>query len=116
MQSKFITNELCYETAGIPSTSEIKKILQVLIDNNVNFDSAHIFLSKAIKNQGYSLSIVLKELIIEILNNESILKNIPHIISDLSDLENMVTKSTFGDIYITSLVGIFKSRLTESKT
>ena len=32
----------------------------------------------------------------------------PQIISDLSDLENQVTKSTFGDIYITSLVGIFK--------
>jgi hypothetical protein len=43
----------------------------------------------------------------ESINNELILKNIPKIISDLSDLENMVTKSTFGDIYITSLVGIF---------
>ena len=32
----------------------------------------------------------------------------PQIISDLSDLENQVTKSTFGDIYITALVGIFK--------
>ena len=37
-----------------------------------------------------------------------ILKDMAQILSDLSDLENMVTKSTFGDIYITALVGIFK--------
>ena len=30
------------------------------------------------------------------------------VLSDLADLENMVTKSTFGDVYITALVGIFK--------
>jgi hypothetical protein len=29
-------------------------------------------------------------------------------ISDMSDLENRVSKSTFEDIYISGLVGIFK--------
>jgi hypothetical protein len=61
------------------------------------------------------LSIVLKELIIEIINNEKTLKKLPQIISDLSDLENMVTKSTFGDIYITSIVGIFKNKKNSSE-
>jgi len=191
MQSNFITNQLCWETAGVPSNEEIKKILNTLYDKNINFDQAYQIVANQIKIQGYSLSIVLKELIIEIIerwtchhidvydnkssninlsstminepasfesldskssmllnnlsktqiinepkekvltfslarlsekskdfldnepasfesiNNELILKNIPKIISDLSDLENMVTKSTFGDIYITSLVGIF---------
>ena len=109
MQTNFITNELCWETAGIPSNEETKKILNTLFDKKINFDNAHKLVANLIKTQGYSLSIVLKELIIEIINNESVLKNIPQIISDLSDLENMVTKSTFGEIYITSLVGIFKA-------
>ena len=54
---------------------------------------------------------MLKELVIQILNDTKILEKIPQTLSDLSDLENMVTKSTFGDIYITSLVGIFKKNV-----
>ena len=108
MHSQFITNDLCYETAGIPTNIETKKILDVLYDTKLNFDSTYKIINSLIKTQGYSLSIVLKELILEILDNEEILKNIPQKLSELSDLENMVTKSTFGDIYITSLVGIFK--------
>lgn len=108
MQTKFITNELCYETAGIPSGNEIKNMLNILVDSAISFDQAYQLVGLRIKNQGYSLSIVLKEIILEILSDEETLKKLPQVISDLSDLENMVSKSTFGDIYVTSLVGIFK--------
>jgi replication factor C subunit 3/5 len=107
MQTDFITKEICYETAGIPSICEIKEILSTLINDSQSFDASYKIITKIIKSQGYSLSIVLKEIILELLSGE--LSDImPQIISDLSDLENQVTKSTFGDIYITSLVGIFK--------
>jgi replication factor C subunit 3/5 len=115
MQTQFITNQLCWETAGIPSKEEIIKILETLNNNKINFDNSYQIVNQIIKSQGYSLSIVLKELIIEIINNEKTLKKLPQIISDLSDLENMVTKSTFGDIYITSLVGIFKNKKNSSE-
>ena len=108
MQTNYITEELCYEIAGIPSIKEINEILSVLYDTNIDFNNAYNTIIRIIKNQGYSLSIVLKELIISIINNQKYLINSIQQISDLSDLENMVTKSTFGDIYITSLVGIFK--------
>jgi replication factor C subunit 3/5 len=108
MQTNFITKQSCWETAGVPSDEETTLILNTLYNKKINFDQAYILVSKLIKTHGYSLSIVLKELIIKIIDNEQILKNIPQIISDLSDLEDMVTKSTFGDIYITSLIGIFK--------
>jgi replication factor C subunit 3/5 len=110
MQSKFITVELCYDTAGILSNTEIKEILLVLNNKENNFDYSYKIVNKMINSQGYSLSIILKDLILEILNNQDFLKISPQIISDLSDLENMVTKSTFSDIYITSLVGIFKKK------
>lgn len=110
MQSDFITVGLCYETAGIPSNKEINQIIEILMNNKINFDKAYSVINNLIKKQGYSLSTVLKELVTQILNDTKILEKIPQTLSDLSDLENMVTKSTFGDIYITSLVGIFKKK------
>lgn len=108
MQTDFITNQLCWETACIPSNKETNEILEILYNKEIDFDKAHDIVTNIIKSNGYSLSIVLKELLLKILDNETILINIPQIISDLSDLENMAAKSTFSDIYITSLVGIFK--------
>ena len=35
-------------------------------------------------------------------------KKFAYILSDLADLENKISKSTFNDIYISSLVSIFK--------
>ena len=106
MQTAYITEELCYETANIPTNIEIKKILNILNNKDIKFDEAYSIVSNLIKKQSYSLSIVLKEIVIEIINN--ILDNTPVILSELSDLENMVTKSTFGEVYITALVCIFK--------
>lgn len=111
MLSNYITEQLCWETAGIPSKEEVKIILETLNNDKNDFDCAYKIITKMIKTQGYSLSIVLKELIVEIINDEKILKESSHILSDLSDLENMVVKSTFGDIYITGLVGIFKKKI-----
>ena len=108
MHSEHISIKLCYETAGIPSNEEIKQIINVLKDNNIKFNECYKTINELIKQHGYSLSIVLKELIIEIINNQLSMNKIAQIISDLSDLENMVAKSTFGDIYITALVGLFK--------
>ena len=110
MQTNFITNDLCFETAGIPSKSEVKELLNTLLDDSKLFDSSYKTIIQIIKSQGYSLSIVLKEIILELLSGK-LSDNMPQIISDLSDLENQVTKSTFGDIYITSLVGIFKKNI-----
>jgi replication factor C subunit 3/5 len=103
-----ITMMKCYDTAGIPSSEEVDRIITTLTDNTIQFNKAYNEIHKIIQMQGYSLSIVLKEIVLKILSNDNLLKDMAQIISDLSDLENMVTKSTFGDVYITSLVGIFK--------
>ena len=108
MQSSHITSLLCYETSGIPTSNEIKQILVTLTNKNHDFNTTYDILKTIIINNGYSLSIVLKELILVIINDPEILINSCQIISDLSDLENMVTKSTFGDIYISCLVAIYK--------
>ncbi len=108
MQTKFITCAICYEIAGVPTNIEIKEILLILTNDNINFDKCHDKINNLLNNKGYSLSIVLKELITELLDYNINENKLPQIISDLSDLENMVSKSTFNDIYITSLIGIFK--------
>ena len=107
MQTDLINDKICYETAGVPSNSEIKEIISILCNTNYDFNYSYNTVTPIIKNQGYSLSIVLRELIIELLNQSLSIK-MPQILSELSDLENQVSKSTFGDIYITSLIGIFK--------
>ena len=107
MQTDLITDTICYETAGSPSNNEIKEIISILYNKDYDFNYSYNIIIPIIKNQGYSLSIVLRELIIELLNQPLSIK-MPQILSDLSDLENQVSKSTFGDIYITALIGIFK--------
>ena len=107
MQTDLINDTICYETAGVPSNNEIKEIISILYNKDYDFNYSYNIIIPIIKNQGYSLSIVLRELIIELLNQPLSIK-MPQILSDLSDLENQVSKSTFGDIYITALIGIFK--------
>ena len=107
MNSDYITNDLCYDSSGVPSTEIVRKILEILLDNKYDFNQSYDVLNKLIISQGYSLSIFLKELILEIINSDQ-LEKMAKIIIELADLENMVTKSTFCIIYVTALVGIFK--------
>jgi replication factor C subunit 3/5 len=107
MNSDYITNNICFDSSGIPSSKIVKEILDILMDNNIDFNQSYEILNKLIISQGYSLSIFLKELILEIINYKELNKMVT-IMIDLAELENMVTKSTFGIIYVTALVGIFK--------
>ena len=104
----YITVDMCYDVAGVPSQKEVNNMLDVLLDSTITFNKAYEIVTNIIKGQGYALSTVLKEMVLVIINNETILKKMAGYLAELSDLENMVTKSTFGDIYITALIGIFK--------
>jgi len=110
MNSNYITKEICYESSGIPSSEVVLKILNILLDINIDFNESYEIVYKIIIDQGYSLSIFLKELILEIINSNE-LEKMPQIIIDLAELENMVTKSTFSIVYLTALVGIFKKNI-----
>ena len=111
LQSEFITVQMCYKTAGVPSYPEVVDIFNTLLNPVINYDEANKKIDSLIKIQGYSLSIVLKELVSYLLTNKDIKiksERLAIYLSEMSDLENRVTKSTFGDIYMSGLVGIFK--------
>jgi len=111
LQSYHITINMCYKTAGVPSHPEVIDIFNTLLDPTVDYNQANIKIDSLIKVQGYSLSIVLKELVSYLLSNKMIKlkpERLAIYLSEMSDLENRVTKSTFGDIYMSGLVGIFK--------
>jgi hypothetical protein len=102
---------MCYKTAGVPSDVEVIDIITNLLDPKVDYNEANKKIDSLIKTQGYSLSIVLKELVSYLLSNKTIKiksERLAIYLSEMSDLENRVTKSTFGDIYMSGLVGIFK--------
>jgi replication factor C subunit 3/5 len=113
LQSNHLIIKNCYKLAGVPSYVEVQDILKTLMDPKISFDLANKKIDSTIKINGFSLSIVLKEIVSYLLNNEKLLKNIEsdklaNYLTDMSDLENRVTKSTFGDIYMSGLVAIFK--------
>ena len=113
LQSSNITVEMCYKLAGVPSLTEVIDIMNTLLDPTIDYNKTTDKVNKFIKFQGYSLSTVLKEIISYLLSNANLMNNIDsdrlaNYFSDMADLENRVTRSTFGDIYMSGLVGIFK--------
>ena len=110
MRSNDITTYLCYETVGIPQSTLIKKIYQILIDDKKDLNQTYLFFKEKVMIYGYSLSILLKELVLYMVDKitELPLDKVINHWSDMSDLEAQVAKSTFGDIYFTALIAIFK--------
>jgi replication factor C subunit 3/5 len=105
MKSTYITENICYETAGLP-TDKNKNIIYELLLSNKEINEKNNLLNEIIKNNGYSLDILLKEITLKILKDTTI-KNKAKLLSDLADLENKITKTVFNDIYITTLISIF---------
>lgn len=106
MKSYIIDKQLCYETAGIPNNDHIKNIFDNLTNYELKFNDIYNNINNIIKNNGYSLDIILKEITSYILNNNNF-KYKSQILSDLADLENKISKSVFNDIYISTLIAIF---------
>jgi len=106
MKSYIINKKLCYETAGVPSNKHIENIFNNLSMNQLKFNDIYNNINNIIKQNGYSLNIILKEITLYILNDKNF-KYKSEILSDLADLENKITKSVFDDIYISTLIAIF---------
>ena len=108
LQSNALSEKICYKIACIPSNEQIIYIINTLLNKDITYNEAHDVIDLLIKNEGYSLSIVMKELVSYLLNYKIDIDKLSLFMSELSDLENRVSKSTFDDIYISALVGIFK--------
>ena len=108
----YIKENLCYDVAGYPLPSEIEKITNLMLDKNKSLEVCIKKVSKLVLDNGYSISIILKEimelLLRKITDNEINAAEYSLIFSDLANLESKVSKSTFGDIYLSMMVSIFK--------
>jgi hypothetical protein len=81
-------------TAGVPLIETTKELIDALLDSNISYDTISIMINQHIKMNGFSLSIVMKELVSYILKNNihNIHPNkLATILCDLSDLENRVS-------------------------
>jgi replication factor C subunit 3/5 len=112
MKNNIITPDICFELAGLPNIENINNIYDYLTNNIYNFDECLKYIVNIIKNNGYSLIIILKEINLKLLINfnDFNMKYFAQILSDISDLENKISKTTLNDIYIGSLVAIFKNK------
>ena len=106
-----ITKNKCYKIIGIPSNDKVEYLLDLLLNESHSLNFVYKIFQKEIIDQGYSLSLYLKQTIKILIDKK--LDNIDntrlcHIINETSKLEENVSKTTFGDIYILGLVCIFK--------
>jgi len=105
MKSTDISINMCYDTLGYPTKEEINIIYEYLTNNKLSFNDIYNKVNMIIKNNGYSLDIILKELTYKLLYDK--INNKAELLSKLSDLENKISKTISNDIYIGGLVAIF---------
>jgi replication factor C subunit 3/5 len=107
MQNTHITEELCYSIIGAITQSELTNMINILTNKELNFNQVYNQINKIIKINDYSLHSILKGLILLLIKKNNIIS----IVADLSNLENIITSSTFDDIYISLLVSIFRKNI-----
>lgn len=105
---KILDEKLCYKLAGYPSKKDIDKIINVLINKNINFIDSLTKIEKYF-DDAINVSIFINLIFREIFLKHRNITNFDKIISDLADLEARVVKSTFSNIFIPALIGIFKT-------
>lgn len=116
MKDSIINSDICYELIGLPNKNDIDNIFEYLINDNYDFNQTYKKLFKIIKNNGYSLTIILKEITSKLLigihyaSPLNCSDNLLYadIFSELSDFENKISRTIFYDIYISGLISIFK--------
>ena len=106
-KSKILDEKICYKIAGYPSKKDINKIVAILVNNNINFKDSLDKLEKYF--DGINVAVFINLIFRDIFLNHRNLDNFSKIISDIADLEARVVKSTFSNIFVPALIGIFKN-------
>lgn len=105
MKDKTIKIKSIYETSGVPQEKDIKKLIKI-VKSKLDLENK-ISKAKFILNDGFSLSIILNKTFKYIYQNKLYnQKNLPKLISELSNIENNVAKSTSSDIYFNVFICI----------
>jgi replication factor C subunit 3/5 len=112
MRTNKITTIICYETTGYPDIKLVEYIYDFITNKENDFNSCYMELKNKIIDVGYALSLFIKQLVI-IISNTANEKNIDDntlmfYYDKLAELEYNVSNSTFGYIYMVSLIGILK--------
>ena len=112
--SDVIKSSICYNILAIPALKITEKIINYLINKDKSFKDAYQLINKHIISEGISISLFLKELYNNIIENmENIIDRVGNneyirFTIELSELESKSIISTFSDIYIIGLISIFK--------
>lgn len=107
MRSSVLVPSLCYETAGIPDYSLVESIYDFITNKKNTFNQSYEFIMGKVVHPGYSLSLFLGQLIKVVMSKDTEESTLADYLIKLAYLENAVSTSTFGSLYIVSLIGIF---------
>lgn len=109
-----INSNICFNTLGVPKSKTLDKILDMLIDDTISLNKTIDYVKKKIIDEGISISQFIKSLFNIINQNiDKIIKLkgddiLMMYIEGLSEIEEKCILSTYSDIYIISLLSIFK--------
>ena len=111
MAYETVNEENSYYTMGVPSYNLIKEIILYLLSSKT-FKQKFDFLSKLIKDNGYSLIDIITYIHKIIITDQEILDKINNIelsfiLKHMSTLEHKLNISTFEEIYIGNFIAIF---------
>ena len=110
LQYNSLDNISGYKITGIPDPKDMKKILLKLIDDKKDFNHCLKNINNLIEKNGYSIDSILSELHYSIINNMSKISpdKLEKYLIELAEIEYQLCSSTFDDIYIGAIVGVFK--------
>lgn len=107
MRSSTLVPSLCYETAGIPDYGMVESIYDFITNKENTFNQSYELVMDKVVHPGYSLSLFLGQLIKVVMSKDIEESKLADYLIKLAYLENAVSTSTFGSLYIVSLIGIF---------
>jgi len=110
LQYNSLDNISGYKITGIPDPKDMKKILLKLLDEKKDFNYCLKIINKLIEKNGYSIDSIISELHYSIIDNMDKIPSdkLGKFLIELAKIEYQLCSSTFDDIYIGAIVGVFK--------
>jgi replication factor C subunit 3/5 len=110
MSSIPITVQNCYEIISIPYKDDILKHMYMIKNKTKSNNEIYYIINKYISSNNYSLNSIISEILVLLLENNSILlsfiSSLEHFILELANLEFMLTKISSDNIYISYFISI----------
>jgi replication factor C subunit 3/5 len=108
LTSNNITLDLLYKSLGYPHPDENNKILNIILDKNVNVKNTYEILLKYKENKNISVNDILKEFTKLLVNKNLSNMKLAYILDNLAKIENRLINNVTPEIQLAAIISIIK--------